>query len=208
MSHNHSQGPKATIFRRAGGVNTGRSHQRVPIIHHRLYWVNQLPTHPFPPFECLEVEEWLKSSEKTKVKLICTPHKSPLQKITTKNSHLSHSSNHEFPLLTETHPLFQLPPGISPTLQLLPLGIHPLFNFPYGLPNLVISFFLAHWGRSCSTHTRFLHDLTYLRNFVKSDNLCIQTCLWERILPCRSWHVHRMDSSFESASRQSPGSTM
>ena len=29
-------------------------------------------------------------------------------------------------------------------------------------------------------HTRFLHDLTHLRNFEKSDNLCIQTTLWER----------------------------
>ena len=29
-------------------------------------------------------------------------------------------------------------------------------------------------------HTRFLHDLTHLWNFEKSDNLCIQTTLWER----------------------------
>src|SRR5271155_4732810 len=54
--------------------------------------MNSTPPGPppcLPPFQCVKVEEWLKSSEKTKVKLICTPHRSPLQKITTQKTRTS-----------------------------------------------------------------------------------------------------------------------
>jgi hypothetical protein len=170
VSPNHSHRPNATIFRKAGGV---------PCPHG-----STVPKPPLPLSMCIKVEEWLKSSEKTKVKLICTPHKLPLQKITnTKSSPLSHSSTPPHTRRpTETHPLFNFPghfPHSSTSTTQNPKfthsSTHSLFNFLYGLPNLAISCFLAHWGRHLSTHTRFLHDLTYLRNFVNSDNLCIQT---------------------------------
>src|SRR5271170_4136647 len=54
--------------------------------------MNSTPPRPPPsppPLQCVKVEEWLKSSEKTKVKLICTPHRSPLQKITTQKTRTS-----------------------------------------------------------------------------------------------------------------------
>src|SRR5271163_2728713 len=207
--------------------------------------MNSTPPGPppcLPPFQCVKVEEWLKSSEKTKVKLICTPHRSPLQKITTQKtrtsltlqlidfpSHSPTETHTHSSTSTARHPQFTLSSAFtartrnSPTLQLLPHepaihplfdfyhtkpGIHSLFNFLYGLPNLAISYFAVHRGRFCSTHTRFLHDLTYLRNFEKSDNLCIQTYIWEAHLPSWSWHIPRMDSIFESASQRSLGSTM
>src|SRR5271154_2437946 len=93
--------------------------------------MNSTPPGPppcLPPFQCVKVEEWLKSSEKTKVKLICTPHRSPLQKITTQKTRTSLTLQfpHKFPL---PH---KVPPKLthsststaqtrnSPTLQLLP----------------------------------------------------------------------------------------
>ena len=45
-------------------------------------------------------------------------------------------------------------------------------------------------------HTRFLHKITYLRKFKKSDILCIQTPLWgDEILPVSVCTSLGMDSA-------------
>ena len=95
------------------------------------------PPHPppcllvFPPFKrphSGKVEEWLKSSEKTKVKLICAPHTLPLKKIATQETRtsLTLQLTHPFPLPHQlpqtTHPLFNF-------YHTKP-GIHPLFKSP------------------------------------------------------------------------------
>src|SRR5271168_760055 len=114
--------------------------------------MNSTPPGPppcLPPFQCVKVEEWLKSSEKTKVKLICTPHRSPLQKITTQKTRTSLTLQLiDFPSHspTETHTHSSTSTARHPqfTLQLLPHepGIHPLFNF-------------------CRTNPQFTHSSTF-----------------------------------------------
>jgi len=74
-------------------------------------------------------------------------------------------------------PTLQL--AVSQTANLSHSSNHPLFISLYGAPNLPISSPHLYSGFSPGSHTRFLHDLTYLRKFEKSDNLCIQTCIWE-----------------------------
>lgn len=114
MSPNHSHRPNATIFRKAGGV---------PCPHG-----STVTKPPLPLSMCIKVEEWLKSSEKTKVKLICTPHKLPLQKITTQRARpsltLQLPPTHVVPLKLTHSSTSQ---GISLTLQLLP---HKTRNSP------------------------------------------------------------------------------
>ena len=148
------------------------------IIHPRSH--GSIVTKPLnTPLQCVKVEEWLKSSEKNQSQAhLHTTQIAPPKNHNTKSSPLSHSSTHKFPHMPHRNPpTLQLPRAFPPLFNFLPHKpeIHPLFNFLYGLPNLAISCFLAHWGHFLSTYTRFLHDLTYLRNFVKSDNLCIQT---------------------------------
>ena len=87
---------------------------------------------PFKRPHSGKAEEWLKSSEKPKVELICTPHKLPLKKITTRTS-LTLQLTHPFPpQLPQTTQTTQLPQPFRPLFNFYHTkpGIHPLFNSP------------------------------------------------------------------------------
>jgi len=90
------------------------------------------------------------------------------------------------------NPLFNFPTNRdSPTLQL-----YPLFDFCSKIVDLPISTLLAHLVNLDVTYTRFLHKITYLRKFQKSDILCIQTYIWEDGNPSSQCvHFLWMDSS-------------
>src|SRR5271154_7163899 len=149
--------------------------------------MNSTPPGPppcLPPFQCVKVEEWLKSSEKTKVKLICTPHRSPLQKITTQKtrtsltlqlidfpSHSPTETHTHSSTSTARHPQFTLSSAFtartrnSPTLQLLPHepAIHPLFNFYRMNPEFTLNS-ISHFTHSSTSTTRnpeFTHSSTF-----------------------------------------------